>query len=156
MISAAMAGWLGTLTALPMSWHSEAITTSSSAPARSARVAVCSECTSWFVLKPSVMSSSDRSMPRTRSATLDWFFADSSPITAHCSALDSSMRVNVVATRYASSVDDPNTLVGLVEQLLQFLLDLLGKSVHDPPRRPALLWRPFRVDGFADHEMDVE
>ena len=38
-----------------MSWHSEATTTSSSAPARSARVAVCRECVSWSVAKPSVM-----------------------------------------------------------------------------------------------------
>ena len=33
-------------TALPMSWHSDATTTSSVAPASSARVAVCREWTS--------------------------------------------------------------------------------------------------------------
>ncbi len=70
-----MAGWLGTLTALPMSWHSEAKTTSGSAPARSARVAVCSEWVSWSVAKPSVMSASDSSMPRMRSATRPWLAA---------------------------------------------------------------------------------
>ena len=41
-----------TETALPMSWHSDATTTSSEAPASSARVAVCSEWTSWSTSKP--------------------------------------------------------------------------------------------------------
>ena len=41
-----MRGWFMTDTALPMSWHSDATTTSSEAPASSARVAVCSEWTS--------------------------------------------------------------------------------------------------------------
>ena len=55
MIAAAISGWFGTLTALPMSCSSDANTTSSSAPARSARVAVCSECVSWSTAKPSVI-----------------------------------------------------------------------------------------------------
>src|SRR4051812_7343221 len=36
-------------------------------------------------------------MSSTRSATRPWFLAVSAPITAHCSAVDSSMRVKVVA-----------------------------------------------------------
>ena len=55
MIAAAISGWFGTLTALPMSCSSDANTTSSSAPARSARVAVCSECVSWSTANPSVI-----------------------------------------------------------------------------------------------------
>ena len=57
-----MCGWFMTETALPMSWHSEATTTSSEAPASSARVAVCREWTSWSTSKPSVISSSEASM----------------------------------------------------------------------------------------------
>ena len=63
-----MRGWFMTETALPMSWHSEATTTSVEAPASSARVAVCRECTSWSTAKPTVISSSEASMARTRSA----------------------------------------------------------------------------------------
>ena len=54
-----MCGWLATETALPMSWHSEATTISSSAPASSARVAVCREWVSWSTAKPSVISERD-------------------------------------------------------------------------------------------------
>ena len=61
MIAAAISGWFGTLTALPMSCSSDANTTSSSAPARSARVAVCSECVSWSTANPSVIAASERS-----------------------------------------------------------------------------------------------
>src|SRR4029077_19107438 len=92
-----MRGWLGTDTALPMSWHNAAHTSSSSAPARSASVAVCKQCVSWSVAKPSTMSDSDSSIPSTRSATRPWFLKLSVPMTPHCSAVDSSMRVNVVA-----------------------------------------------------------
>src|SRR3954452_10651216 len=97
-----MRGWLGTDTALPMSWHNAATTTSSSAPARSASVAVCKQCVSWSVAKPSTMSDSDSSMPSTRSATRLWFLKLSVPMTPHCSAVDSSMRVNVVAMGQSS------------------------------------------------------
>src|SRR5262245_5744858 len=98
-----MRGWLGTLTALPMSWHSAATTTSSSALARSASVAVWRQCVSWSVAKPSVISESDSSMLSTRSATRSMCCEVSAPMTAHCSAVDSSMRVNVVAI-WASSL----------------------------------------------------
>src|SRR5688572_18291291 len=37
------------------------------------------------------MSDSERSMPSTRSATRPWFWAVSAPMTAHWSAVDSSM-----------------------------------------------------------------
>src|SRR5436190_16711745 len=43
------------------------------------------------------MSDSDSSIPSTRSATRLWFLKLSVPITPHCSAVDSSMRVNLVA-----------------------------------------------------------
>src|SRR5581483_3315555 len=92
-----MRGWLGTEMALPTSWQRAATTTSSSAPARSARVAVCRQWVSWSVANPSVISSSDRSMPSTRSATRSWFLNVSAPMTAHCSAVDSSMRVKLVS-----------------------------------------------------------
>src|SRR5688572_3709880 len=92
-----MAGWFGTLIALPMSWQRLATTTSSSAPARSARVAVWRQWVSWSVAKPSTIESRLRSMARMPSATRPWFFAVSAPMTAHCSAVDSSMRVKVSA-----------------------------------------------------------
>ena len=57
-----------TETVLPMSWQSDATTTSVEAPASSARVAVCSECTSWFTAKPTARSSSEASMASMRSA----------------------------------------------------------------------------------------
>ena len=91
-----MRGWFMTETALPMSWHREATTTSSEAPASSARVAVCSEWTSWSTSKPSVMSSSEASMASTRSATRGWCSIDSTMMCCHCSAVDSSIRVNVM------------------------------------------------------------
>jgi hypothetical protein len=48
--------------------------------------------------KPSVTSASDRSISRTRSAArAPWFLVVSAPITAHCSAVDSSIRVKVCA-----------------------------------------------------------
>src|SRR5687767_11655202 len=90
-MAAAIWGCPGTLMALPMSWHRLATTTSSSAPSRSARVAVWRQWVSWSVAKPSVMSDSERSMSSTRSATRPWFWDVSVPITAHCSAVDSSM-----------------------------------------------------------------
>ena len=61
-----------------------------------ARVAVWRQCVSWSVANPSVMSASERSSMRMRSATRPWFAADSRPMTAHCSAVDSSMRVKLV------------------------------------------------------------
>ena len=94
-ISAAMCGWFMTETALPMSWHSDATTTSSDAPASSALVAVCSEWTSWSTAKPSVISSSEASIARTLSATRGWCSIVSTMMSCHCSAVDSSMRVNV-------------------------------------------------------------
>src|SRR5688572_14675379 len=83
--------------ALPMSWHSEPTMTSVSAPASSARVAVWRQWVSWSVAKPSVMALSDRSMFRMPSATRAWFIAVCLPISAHSSAVDSSMRVKVLA-----------------------------------------------------------
>src|SRR4051812_44696059 len=97
-----MRGWLGTLIALPMSWHSEATTTSSSAPARSASVAVCRQCVSWSVAKPSVIELRERSIPRTLSATRGWFCMVSAPMTAHCSAVDSSIRVKLLAWSFVT------------------------------------------------------
>jgi hypothetical protein len=88
---------LKTLMTLPMSWHSDATIISLSAPAFSASVAVCSPWTSWLVANPSVMPSSWRSIVSTWSATRGWFFTVSAPITAHSSAVDSSIRVKVVA-----------------------------------------------------------
>src|SRR3954453_22837414 len=41
-------------------------------------------------------------MPSTRSATRLWFCELSLPMTPHCSAVDSSMRVNVVAMSRSS------------------------------------------------------
>ena len=84
MIAAAISGWFGTLTALPMSWSSDANTISSSAPPRSASVAVCSECVSWSTANPSVISASERSMSSARSATrrlvLDGLAPDDRPL----------------------------------------------------------------------------
>src|SRR4051794_10971051 len=80
-----------------MSCSKDANTTSSSAPARSASVAVWSECVSWSTAKPSVMSASERNISSARSATRPWWAYVSLPMTAHCSAVDSSIRVNVVA-----------------------------------------------------------
>ncbi|CAN5725008.1 hypothetical protein BH24ACT3_BH24ACT3_18070 [soil metagenome] len=57
-------GWLGSLMALPMSLHRDATTPSSSAPARSARVAVCRACWSWSTAKPDRRSASERSSAR--------------------------------------------------------------------------------------------
>ena len=94
-ISAAIRGWLGTLTALPMSWQSDATTSSSSAPARSASVAVCRQCVSWSTANPSTTSSRLPSMPSTRSAMRPRFAIDSRAMTPHSSAVDWSMRVNV-------------------------------------------------------------
>src|SRR5438309_1076586 len=90
-----MAPWLGTDTTLPMSWHSDATTTSASAPARSARVAVCRQWVSWSTAKPSTLVDSMPSRARTVSPWRCWLFADCTPISDHCSAVDSSMRVNV-------------------------------------------------------------
>src|SRR5262245_30823400 len=97
MIAAEMPGWLGTLTALPTSCSNDANTTSSSAPARSASVAVWRQCVSWATANPSTTSSSERSLASTRSATRAWLALVSLPMTPHCSAVDSSIRVNVVA-----------------------------------------------------------
>ena len=99
-----MRGWFITDTALPMSWQSEATTTSSEAPASSARVAVCSEWTSWSTAKPSVMSSSEASMASTRSATRGWCSIVSTMMSCHCSAVDSSIRVNVMGTNHRTWV----------------------------------------------------
>ena len=77
------AGWLNTLITLPMSWHSEANTTSGSAPAFSALVAVWRQWVSWSVAKPSVMSAHWRSIVRNCSATRGWLFIVSAPMTAH-------------------------------------------------------------------------
>src|SRR5687768_6448706 len=81
--------------ALPMSWHSEATTTSWSAPARSARVAVCRQWVSWSVANPSVILLRLRSSSRIISGVRDWFCSVSRPISIHCSWVDSSMRVKV-------------------------------------------------------------
>ena len=81
-----------------MSWHREATTISSSAPARSARVAVCRQWVSWSTANPSTTSDSDSSIARTRSATRLWFFIVSVPITIHSSRVETSMRVNEVSS----------------------------------------------------------
>src|ERR1035441_3772915 len=91
-----MRGWLGTDTALPMSWQSEATTSSSSAPARSALVAVWRQWVSWSTAKPSTTSDSDSSIISTRSATRPWFLAVSAPISAQSSPVETSMLVNEV------------------------------------------------------------
>src|SRR5438309_1103096 len=96
-MAAAMTGWFGTEIALPMSWHSDATTNSLSAPARSARVAVWRQWVSWSVAKPSTSSSRDRRSHRIRSATRPWFLTCSTPIVSHCSRVEASIRVNVVA-----------------------------------------------------------
>ena len=99
-----MPGWLNTEISLPMSWHSEATITSLSAPAFSASVAVWQAWVSWSVANPSVMPSSRRSMSRIVSATRGWFSSVSAPMTAHCSAVDSSMRVNRVAVSVMDTI----------------------------------------------------
>src|SRR5687767_5353445 len=91
-----MAPWLVTDTALPMSWHSDATTTSSSAPAFSASVAVCRQCTSWSTAKPSTTSSNDRSMASTLSANFGYSFVCSETMCCHSASVDVSMRVNVM------------------------------------------------------------
>ena len=90
-----MRGWLGTLTALPMSWQSEATTISSSAPARSASVAVCSECVSWSTAKPSVIAGEAAQQAEHRLGDAGLVGERLLAITPHCSAVDSSMRVKV-------------------------------------------------------------
>src|SRR3954447_5712910 len=90
-----MPPWLGTDTTLPMSWHSDATTTSLSAPARSASVAVCRQCVSWSTAKPATLVDSICNSCSTVSPWCSWLLADSTPICPHCSAVDSSMRVNV-------------------------------------------------------------
>src|SRR5438874_1187937 len=90
-----MAPWFGTDTTLPMSWHSDATITSWSAPARSARVAVCRQCVSWSTAKPSTLVDSNCKSWSTVSPWCCWLLADSTPIWPHCSAVDSSMRVKV-------------------------------------------------------------
>ena len=55
-----------------MSWQREATTHSSSAPARSARVAVCRQWVSWSTANPSTTSASDSSMASTASAVRPW------------------------------------------------------------------------------------
>src|SRR5664280_810127 len=91
-----MRGWLGTDTALPMSWQREATTSSSSAPACSARVAVCRQWVSWSTANPSTTSDSDSNMARTRSATRLWFLTVSTPICAHWSPVETSMLMKEV------------------------------------------------------------
>jgi hypothetical protein len=86
---------LATLIALPMSWHRAATTTSSSAPARSANVAVCRQWVSWSVTKPSSMSANDSSIASTRVATRGWFSAVCRPISIHSSRLETSIEVKV-------------------------------------------------------------
>ena len=66
------------------------------------------------------MSASDRIMARIRSATRSWCSNVSWPITAHCSAVDSSMRVKVAGTSVFvmapfSHVGTPPTTVGPVD-----------------------------------------
>src|SRR5829696_2438667 len=109
IISAEMPGWLKTLTTLPTSCTRAAKTISGSAPARSARVAVWRACTSWSHAKPSVMPSSWRSMLRNCSATRGWFFVVSAPMTAHSSAVDSSIRVKVALMGAIVARDRPET-----------------------------------------------
>src|SRR5438270_5936456 len=94
-ISAAIPPWFGTETTLPMSWHNDATTTSLSAPARSARVAVWRQCVSWSTANPSTLVDSICRSASTVSPWCCWLWADSTPIWPHCSAVDSSMRVNV-------------------------------------------------------------
>src|SRR3954468_23855511 len=103
-----MAPWLGTETTLPMSWHSDATTTSLSAPARSASVAVCRQWVSWSTAKPFTIVDNMRSSCRTVSPCSCWAFIDSTPIWAHSSAVDSSMRVKVcvMSAILRSALDD--------------------------------------------------
>src|SRR5580700_1694707 len=79
-----------------MSWQREATTHSSSAPACSARVAVCRQWVSWSTANPSTTSANDSSMASTLSAERPWCCLVSAPITAHCSWVDTSMLVNEV------------------------------------------------------------
>src|SRR5437588_928467 len=101
-----MAPWLGTETTLPMSWHSDATTTSRSAPARSALVAVCRQCVSWSTANPSTLVDSIRKSASTVSPWCCWLLADSTPICPHCSAVDSSMRVNVCVMAFTLPLAD--------------------------------------------------
>ena len=66
-------------------------------------MAVCSECVSWSTAKPSVIAARLRSRFRTDSATRAWLANDSSAITCHCSAVDSSILVKVAPAKVAGA-----------------------------------------------------
>src|SRR5205823_4445853 len=101
-----------------MSWHSEATTTSLSAPDRSARVAVWRQCVSWSTANPSTLVDSICNSCRTVSPWCCWLLADSTPIWPHCSAVDSSMRVKVCVMPQ-SYVWARNVLVGRLEPCVE-------------------------------------
>src|ERR1019366_10140903 len=90
-----MRGWFITEMVFPISGHKDATMTSVEAPASSALVAVCSECTSWSTAKPTTRSSSWASMARTRSAMVCSYSMVSTMICCHSADVDSSIRVKV-------------------------------------------------------------
>src|SRR5438105_3261606 len=149
-----MAPWLGTDTTLPMSWHSDATTTSGSAPARWARVAVCRQCVSWSTANPSTFVDSMPSRASTVSPCRCWLLADCMPISDHCSALDSSMRVNVwlMPANLPRCRDGNSTVEGDAVERSHEQVPGLDRG---PQLRPAqrVVLRPSDVRGAGvDHE----
>src|SRR5437763_11755469 len=99
------------------------------------------------------MPSSRRRIDSTSSATRPWFLEVSLRITDHCSAVDSSIRVKVLAI---SVPPDSDLGVGLIEQLLQLLVDPLAEGVHHPAGRAPLGHRPLGENRLAHDEVDVD
>src|SRR4051794_8777960 len=112
-----------------MSWHSEATTTSSSAPARSARAAVWHACTSWFTANPLVTGSSSRSIARKRSATFGQSAIDSSAMWVQWSFVDSSIRANVGRPDF---VVGPCIVVSAITAPPWSLVEQVGLLLDDP------------------------